>query len=54
MIGQGQALDLTEKLRSELQQEFFPGVGLEQRHGQVLQLRENGYDYEQDDGEDQS
>ena len=30
VIGQGQALDLTEKFRAELEQEFFPGVGLEQ------------------------
>src|SRR6266446_694817 len=53
VIGQGQALDLTEKLRSELQQEIFAGVGLEHRYSQILQLRENGDDDQQRNGKDQ-
>jgi len=44
---------LTEKFRAELEQEFFPGVGLEQRYSQILQLRQNGYNDQQHNGEDQ-
>ena len=53
VIGQGQALDLTEKLRSELQEKFFAGVRLKHRYSQILQLRQDGYDDQQCRGEDQ-
>ena len=53
VIGQGQALNLTEKLRSEPQQKFFAGIRLKHRYGQILQLRQDGYDDQQRRGEHQ-
>ena len=47
VIGQRQALNLTEKFRSESEQKFFAGIRLKHRYGQILQLRQDGYDDQQ-------